>query len=294
MIIEKDVVSACNQAIDKVCAEGSLITRRVGSWALKKLGDKPMLELHCVTIRIDEPLNRWSNRVNAGMLTELLDYFLALNPGFTHLSPWSFYNRWRTIGMEKYSYTYGERIHTDPFTGINQWNECVKKLVRDPTTRHALIPIWRPQDQLNSFVPCNYSLHFQLNSEDKLDLVVSVRSQDALRGLWLDTFAYSHLLEQMCYETDIEIGRQYHFEANLHIYTDDLLALVSLPNVDPKWYGVSESGWGAAERLTTRLRRRIYNALKLIYEEGRPGSDLLNRCLYWSGFLKRIEEEVLK
>ena len=296
MLIAKDIADACNQAMHEVYSKGHSYPRTVGPWAMKKYSQEMMWELDPIIITIEDPLSRrWHSRVNAGIATETLDVLLGLNPGFAHY-PWGFYNEWRTENLEKYPYTYGERIHRDPYTGIDQWFECVKKLKYDASTRHAVIPIWRPQDQLNDFVPCNHTLHFQL-TEHGLDLIVSVRSQDALRGLVLDTFTFSHVLEQMSLETELPVGRLIHIESNLHIYGSDSspedFSLEKWKCIPPP---TSERKDGHAGLLTPTLKRKLYDTLHAIYVERSPPKVSI-KDPYWKDYIlflmrnKKQEEE---
>lgn len=283
MIIEgESLADIGKQAIYEVLDEGVEVERNVGGWALQKLGSQKMRELHGVKIVLNNPLKRWCNRISLGTVVETEDYILGLNPGNVHHTNWSFYNKWRTVGMEKYPYTYGERIMVDPYSGINQYRECVRKLLNDSTTRHASIPIWRPLDQLEKFVPCNVHLHFQLNEEGKLDLLTTCRSQDVLKGLFLDCFAYSHIHEQMCLDTGLELGKYIVFEINLHMYEKDYKdeGWRNFIPSDPYEEGCVPS---KATKLTDRLRRKMYIISEKLFNDEGP-LDLNIKSTYWENW----------
>lgn len=223
IIEESSVAKAARKAIRAVWLNGVKTERVVGKWCLMKPSKHFLHELHNVTITLTDPKKRWNSRVNTGMLTETLDYLLGLNPGYTHRSTWEFYKQWLEKKTGKYPYTYGERVfgvgHINEKN--NQWKEVVKMLRKDPTTRHAHITLHRPNDLFRKFVPCNVAWHFQVDSEGNLNMITFCRSQDALRGLFLDLFAYTSFLEQMALATDLPLGRYTVFEANLHIYEKD-------------------------------------------------------------------------
>lgn len=223
IIEESSVARAARKAIRAVWQNGEKVERVVGKWCLMKPGKHFLHELHNVTLTITDPRKRWNSRVNTGMLTETLDYFLGLNPGYTHKSTWKFYKQWIEKKTRRYPYTYGARVfgsdHIDE--EINQWKEVVRMLRKDPRTRHAHITLYRPNDLFREFVPCNFAWHFQTDSQGNLNMITYCRSQDALRGLFLDLFAYTSFLEQMARATNLPLGSYTVVETNLHIYERD-------------------------------------------------------------------------
>ena len=274
------------KAIEAVLQEGVYVDRAVGGWALQKSGIQKMREVHGMTIVLDNPLKRWCSNISLGTIVETEDYLLGLNPGFVHYTNWDFYDRWITEGMEKYPYTYGDRIFND-ITGINQFKECMKKLQKDPTTRHASIPIWRPIDQLREYVPCNAHMHFQINEEGKLDLHTVCRSQDVLRGLFLDIFAYTILQEQMCISTGLELGKYYVYEMNIHMYQRDWQGdgWKKLVPEDPYQKGISPR---SSVLLTDRDKRILFNESRNLFIEGNkcPTSEIDKLSNYWATWKK--------
>jgi hypothetical protein len=223
-VVGRTVAEACNRAIESVYSNGEEARRDVGSWVYGVRERKTVIchEVHGMVIEIENPVMRWHSRVNAPMMVESLDYLLGLNPGYVS-EMWKFYNIWRNVDG-RFPYTYGERI-----------SECigqvVQKLKENPTTRHAVLPIYRPQDILVEYQPCNVDIAF-LPVNDRLDCLVHCRSQDALRGLFLDTFAYSLLHEVVANEVGMKIGKYIAMENNIHIYGHDLDKIDRLKAVD--------------------------------------------------------------
>jgi len=116
------IAKLARKAIELVVEEGVPIRRWVGGWAMQRPAMQTLHEVHNVVLVLKNPRMRWNTRINSGILTEVLDYLLGLNPGFVQESFWSFYDQWRTINGERYPYSYGERIFGNQ-NEINQWKE---------------------------------------------------------------------------------------------------------------------------------------------------------------------------
>ena len=283
------------KTIDAIKTYGIKVKRRVGSWCLMKEGYQEMRELHGISLTLKNPLKRWCSRINAGVITETIDYLLGLNAGFTHLSPWKFYDQWRTVGMEMYPYTYGHRIHGGNPDDLDQFTEVVKLLRRNPSTRHANIVIWRPFDVLRDFVPCNVFFNFLIDDQGRLNMQTVCRSQDALRGLFLDCFAYTHYLEQVCLFTGLPMGTYTVHQLNVHLYERDLDKL-NTEFANPEHpYDKSDCIPSFAEPLTDKVKRKIYYFEKKLYEDGKVDEKLLEGMPeYWRQLCQFIATEVLK
>jgi len=292
IIQEESVTKAARKAIESVCECGSKVVRTVGDWCLRPQGRETLHELHAAVITITNPLKRWNTRVNAGMLTETTDYLLGLNPGYTHMSSWRFYKRWIDKRSGRYPYTYGERIF-GAASERNQWKELVKLLRSDPTTRHAHITLFRPGDLRKDFVPCNVAWHFQLDADGRLSMMTFCRSQDALRGLFLDCFAYTHFLEQMALATDLPLGTYTVFEVNLHIYDRDLQKVETdfAKPKDPYADGIVSNG---TSLLTDEYKEKMHELLQQIYEQHSfPNIDNIVLPDYWRDWMISIAVQTL-
>lgn len=245
--------------------------REVGEWAMQKDGTQIMLEFHNVTMQIkDVDMHGLPyGKGHVGVITELFDILLGLNPGYIH-KEWAFYDDWRTDDG-KYPYTYGDTIG-------KQWNLVRQKLVdSNAETRHAGIFCWDDSCHDRDFVPCTYNFHFQkINNE--LCLTVTMRSQDAIKGWWLDSFLYCHLAKQMALELNMRCGPYTVFQHNIHVYPDDsdLFAMraTQLENHRGSYvYGAK------IELLTSADKTNCLVALEHIYSE---------QSLYSSEYLDNI------
>lgn len=107
---------------------------------------------------------------------------------------------------------------------INQWAETLEILKRDRDTRQAIMNIHVPSDRHagNKDVPCTLSLQWFIR-ENKLHLIVNMRSNDVILGFTNDVFQFTMLQEAMMLrlrETypDLQLGYYYHNAGSMHIY----------------------------------------------------------------------------
>ena len=105
----------------------------------------------------------------------------------------------------------------------NQLDYVIDKLKKHKHTRHAAISIYdgKEHDQFATDTPCTYAVQFT-NVENRLNMCVTMRSNDLWYGFCNDQYQFSKLLELVCKETKLDMGTYYHFAHNLHIYSDKL------------------------------------------------------------------------
>lgn len=114
---------------------------------------------------------------------------------------------------------YGQYI----FGGENQFNRVFLELCNDKDSRRASIIILK-NDHFNSItdVPCTYSINFRIR-DDKLEMTVRMRSQDAVYGMCSDVPIFSFIHEMMfCklknYYPDLQYGNYMHSADSFHAY----------------------------------------------------------------------------
>jgi thymidylate synthase len=107
---------------------------------------------------------------------------------------------------------------------LNQWQETVALLTRDKDTRQAIMNIHVPSDRHdgNKDVPCTLTLHWFIR-ENKLHLIVNMRSNDIVLGFTNDVFQFTMLQEAMMLSLrevypELELGCYYHNAGSMHIY----------------------------------------------------------------------------
>jgi len=105
----------------------------------------------------------------------------------------------------------------------NQLDYVIDKLKKYKHTRHAAISIYdgKEHPKFATDTPCTYAVQFT-NVENRLNMCVTMRSNDLWYGFCNDQYQFSKLLELVCERTGLAMGTYYHFAHNLHIYADKL------------------------------------------------------------------------
>jgi thymidylate synthase len=105
-----------------------------------------------------------------------------------------------------------------------QWNGVVNTLLADQSSRQAVMNIHLPNDRHvgNKDVPCTLSLQWFIR-ENRLHLIVNMRSNDIILGFTNDVFQFSMLQEAMCltlrkFIPDLELGSYMHNAGSMHLY----------------------------------------------------------------------------
>lgn len=175
------------------------------------------------------------------LLGELVWYFTGSNDP-TGILPYSkFWNQIRNSGdfseypKDSINSNYGNRLfgHEEApgafweapnIQPISQWNETVELLGRDKDTRQAIMNIHVPSDRHigNKDVPCTLTLQWFIR-EDKLHLIVNMRSNDVILGFTNDVFQFTMLQECMMLQLRetypaLELGCYYHNAGSMHVY----------------------------------------------------------------------------
>ena len=118
---------------------------------------------------------------------------------------------------------YGPRLLN--FNGINQIQNVILTLKKKPSSRRAVIQLFDANDIDKRYkeIPCTNTLQFLLR-DNNLSCFVSMRSNDAFKGLPHDVFCFSLIQEIIAREIDSEIGTYKHFAGSFHIYENDINA----------------------------------------------------------------------
>ena len=105
----------------------------------------------------------------------------------------------------------------------NQLDYIVDLLKNQMHTRQATISIYdgKEHDKYKYDTPCTYAVQFT-NVENRLNMCVTMRSNDLWYGFCNDQYQFSKLLELVCKRTGLDMGSYYHFAHNLHIYSNKL------------------------------------------------------------------------
>ena len=114
---------------------------------------------------------------------------------------------------------YGPRLFAHP--SHDQVRTLIENLRQRPDTRRAVLQIFEPSDtaRRHKEVPCTLAMQFALR-QNKLDLMVTMRSQDAYMGLHHDIFCFTMLQEMVARSVNAEIGEYKQFVGSLHLYDE--------------------------------------------------------------------------
>ena len=104
-----------------------------------------------------------------------------------------------------------------------QLDMVVEMLKHNPDTRQACVSIYDGKE-ISSYAfdtPCTYAIQFTIVN-DKLDMCVTMRSNDLWYGFCNDQYQFSKLQEMVSERLEIETGVYYHFAHNMHLYNDKI------------------------------------------------------------------------
>lgn len=157
-------------------------------------------------------------------IAELL-WYASANPEVTAIAPYSKF--WRNISDDgvtvnsNYGYCIRKKF------GFDQWETCKQILQNDKSSRQAVIHIKEARDIIKNptkDLNCTIALQFLVRN-NKLDLIVTMRSNDIWLGLPYDLFNFTCMQMQMAMELGIEVGTYYHNAGSLHMYKRDAIKL---------------------------------------------------------------------
>jgi len=107
---------------------------------------------------------------------------------------------------------------------VSQWDSVIDILARDKDSRQAIVNIHRPSDRhaSNKDVPCTIALQFLIR-ENRLHMIVTMRSNDIILGFTNDVFQFTMLQEALMLQLrntypDLQLGYYFHNAASMHIY----------------------------------------------------------------------------
>jgi len=105
----------------------------------------------------------------------------------------------------------------------DQLEAVIAKLIDNPNTRQACISIYDGKE-IDSYAfdtPCTYAVQFTI-LDNKLDMCVTMRSNDLWYGFCNDQYQFSKLQEMVSKRLGMDMGTYYHFAHNMHLYNDKI------------------------------------------------------------------------
>jgi thymidylate synthase len=183
-------------------------------------------ELACVLLKLTRPRARLSHTETKGRafsaIGELAWYLAASNDAefITYYLP--IYKIETEIDGTIHG-AYGPRLFTEKWH--NQFENVIDLLRKKPSSRKAVIQLFDSGDLAGIYkdVPCTCTLQFMVR-DGRLDMVTSMWSNDAYRGLPHDVFSFTMIQEIAARMLEIEPGEYNHFAASLHLYDKDAAA----------------------------------------------------------------------
>ena len=104
-----------------------------------------------------------------------------------------------------------------------QLDYVVDMLKHNPKTRQAAISIYDGKEiknaHYNNDTPCTYAVQFTI-LDDKLNMCVTMRSNDLWYGFCNDQYCFSRLQLMIADRLEIRLGEYFHFAHNLHLYNN--------------------------------------------------------------------------
>lgn len=197
--------------------------KSVGSYFGSKL--RPFREVQGHSFRLINPRFRLiSNKVHTYSLGFALANFIWVLLGKKDTETISFYNK-RGLAFsdngEYYESAFGDRI----FGTYNLWENAKSLLKKDPSSRRALIPIFFPNDGKNLPLDTSCAAYIQVFiRENKLDMILSMRSQSSIFVFPYDIFLFTMLQEYFSLELGYKLGTFTYFCNSFHYYNDEEMA----------------------------------------------------------------------
>ena len=132
-----------------------------------------------------------------------------------------------TVNSAYGKYIFADTYRASNFKTISQWDNVKKILTHDPGSRQAVIHIKPIQIKDTLDTVCTLILQFFIRN-NKLDMIVHMRSNDMYFGLTFDLFQFTLLQELMAAELGVELGKYIHITNNLHIYSHNINSLTKM------------------------------------------------------------------
>jgi thymidylate synthase len=116
---------------------------------------------------------------------------------------------------------------------IRQSAYVAGNLSRDRTSRQAVISIWSENPSSSKDIPCTLTWQFLIRDE-KLNMIVNMRSSDGWLGLPYDLFNFSQICNLVAGSFDVEPGFLAMNLGSSHLYEEDWEKAVELVGSDTR------------------------------------------------------------
>lgn len=176
-----------------------------------------------ITLGLRNPRFRLSRAETRQILASCLGEFLWYLSGTDSLNFIKYYLSRYDLSAEDDGTVhgaYGPRLFNS--NGHNQISNVIKLLKRKPSSRRATIQLFEARDLVSDYkdIPCTCTMQFMVRN-NRLNMMVYMRSNDAYRGLPHDIFAFTMLQEIIARTLGVELGYYRHSVGSLHLYESD-------------------------------------------------------------------------
>ncbi|MBA5248668.1 MAG: hypothetical protein FE834_03915 [Gammaproteobacteria bacterium] len=185
-------------------------------------GERPYKEVLGYSFVLDNPRSRivTSYHRKASLGFAIANSLWVLNAR-SDVKSISFYNKLGKAFSDNgkyYESAFGKRIFTD----YNSWNYAKALLQSDTNTRRALIPIFLPKDLIDRpfDTPCASYIHLLIR-DNKLDMILSMRSQSVIMVFPYDLFLFTILQEFFTLQLNVELGKLHYYCDSFHYYLNE-------------------------------------------------------------------------
>lgn len=201
--------------LEKLFSEGEIITTR----GLKTL------EICNVNLCLRDPRNRVTNNSKRKWKLPLaIGEFAWHVSGSNSVDFITYYaKQWKNFSSDGKIISrscYGHKIFKKENNGSSQWTKLIELLKKDKFSRRAVLDIFESDSGNDYFakdVACVNTVQFLIRN-NKLDAIVSMRSNDMIWGLPYDIYLFTMLQELLSVELGVELGMYYHNVGSMHIY----------------------------------------------------------------------------
>ncbi len=111
---------------------------------------------------------------------------------------------------QSFSGAYGPKV-------AEQWSFVRTTLEKDKDSRQAVMTLWTPRPRDSRDIPCTIALQFLIR-DGRLNLITTMRSNDAWLGLPYDLYTFTQLQMVMASQLGVETGWYQHQTGSMHLY----------------------------------------------------------------------------
>ncbi len=181
------------------------------------------LEIVGETTKIDmrKPVLTWANRkLNYRFMAGEAAWILSGSDKLEDIAPFNKHIAQFSDDGVRFEGAYGPKI-------VSQMDYVVDALIKEPTSRRAVLTIWRENPPPSRDTPCTVSVQFLIRN-NLLHLVVYMRSSDVWLGLPYDLFTFSMVAGTVFLKLRdkglklLDLGTLTNIAGSRHLYQQDV------------------------------------------------------------------------